>query len=679
MESPVFPKRAVITAGMPYGNKPLHFGHIAGVFVPADFYARFLRDRIGSENVLFVSGTDCYGSPILEGARKSVGTSQEALESYVSKNHEAQRQVLRDFSISLNYFGGSALKPAKKIHQDLTNKILKRLFELDWLEKRETLQFYDEEVDMYLNGRQVEGRCPVRGCKSEKAYADECDMGHQFDPKELIHPISQLTQTTPTLKSVSNWYFALDRFMSYLENVERLWEKDPQVRSLVTQTMQESLVKPRLFIKNELEDTYREIAQTIPKHSYNAPQGQQQSFSLTFHSWHERDKAEAILEKYAIRFRAGKCLLPLRITGNVSWGVSAETLPHSHDLTVWVWPESLWAPISFTICALSKQKEISEQNDELFSANVLTCTTWADWWTDDCAKVFQFIGQDNIYFYCLAQPALFKALNWNFSLNTPIANYHVLFLNKKASSSGAIKPPLAHELLNHYTAEQLRCHWLSLGLDSKSISFSPKPFDTTVSFTDKKTGEAILTKDNVRVADPVLKESAFLTNIFNRLARSCFYGAQKYLDTKLPTSPGDIETLAACKTATKQFEQAMCELNFHKALTIAEEFGRAAHKAWDSASKTAKDDSKIMKRALSNAFSSLRTLTLLMHAATPQATEAIVKQMNISPQLFFSWDYANETLQELVKREGGNPNSHELKPLPPKTDFFKKHKNQYAQ
>lgn len=69
---PHFPKRAVITGGMPYGNKNLHFGHIAGVFVPADFFARFLRDRIGQKNVLFISGTDCYGSPIAEGYRKKV-------------------------------------------------------------------------------------------------------------------------------------------------------------------------------------------------------------------------------------------------------------------------------------------------------------------------------------------------------------------------------------------------------------------------------------------------------------------------------------------------------------------------------------------------------------------------------------------------------------------------------
>ena len=108
---PLFPRRAIVTAGMPYGNKDLHFGHISGVFVPADYYARFLRDRIGASNVLFVSGTDCYGSPIMEGFRKKVEGEgyTGTIVDYVEANHERQAEALRSYDISLDLFAGSAL------------------------------------------------------------------------------------------------------------------------------------------------------------------------------------------------------------------------------------------------------------------------------------------------------------------------------------------------------------------------------------------------------------------------------------------------------------------------------------------------------------------------------------------------------------------------------------------
>ena len=118
---PSFPARAVITGGMPYGNKNLHFGHIGGVFVPADFFARFLRDRIGRENVIFVSGTDCYGSPIMEGYRKKVEEEgyEGTITDYVRSNHDAQKAALDSYEISLDLFEGSGLEPARTHHHNL--------------------------------------------------------------------------------------------------------------------------------------------------------------------------------------------------------------------------------------------------------------------------------------------------------------------------------------------------------------------------------------------------------------------------------------------------------------------------------------------------------------------------------------------------------------------------------
>ena len=666
---PYFPKRAVITAGMPYGNKGLHFGHVGGVFVPADFFARFLRDRIGQDNVIFVSGTDCYGSPIMEGYRKAKEAGQLAgsITDYVEANHNRQKQALDAYGISLDIFAGSGLEPAKPIHAALSDKWIRTLYENGVLTKRTTKQFFDEEAQQFLNGRQVKGRCPIRGCKSEKAYADECDLGHQFDPEELIAPVSQLTGTTPTLRPVDNWYFDLPAYQTYLEGLADSWKDNPQIREVVTNTVKESLVAPLMYIQNKVRDEFDAVAAELPCHKVIEAEGNQSSFSVEFKNWKDRDAARDILDAHHVRFRTGKCLLPLRITGNIEWGVPAPELDGTRDLTVWVWPESLWAPISFV-------QTVLENNGKNYSSS-----DWRDWWCEDDAQVFQFIGQDNIYFYCVAQTGMFEALKWGLKQTTPVANYHILFMNKKASSSGEIKPPMALELLDYYTPEQLRCHWLNLGLDTKAVSFSPKPFDTSVSVKAKGDRAEVLVKDDPRVADPALKESAFLTNIYNRLARSCFYGAKNACDSHLPAAQPSQEVVEDAKKATLEFEKFMHDLNFHAALEAAENYCRAENKRWDAAAKKARDeeDDSAYAQALADVFVALRTTTLLMHPAVPSGTETICEMLGFDTKTFFNWNNALLTPSELCQLEDEKPEDHKIKELPPRFDFFKKHPSQY--
>src|SRR5512137_2911387 len=132
---PVFPKRVVITGGMPYGNKDLHFGHIGGVFVQADVFARFMRDRIGSQNVLFVSGTDCYGSPIVEQYRQMTekGEFQGSIEDFVRLNHERQKEVLDSYGISLNLFAASGYDRSGEVHREMCGAFFKSLYENGFL------------------------------------------------------------------------------------------------------------------------------------------------------------------------------------------------------------------------------------------------------------------------------------------------------------------------------------------------------------------------------------------------------------------------------------------------------------------------------------------------------------------------------------------------------------------
>ena len=272
-DRPAWPKRAVVTAGMPYGNKGLHFGHVGGVFVPADFYARFLRDRLGRENVIFVSGTDCYGSPIMEGFRKrqEADDYKKHISDYVRENHDSQEADLASFGVSCDLYAGSALEPAVHIHERVTSEIIRRLHEKGALEKRSTKQFYDRKAGQFLNGRQVLGRCPIQGCKSEKAYADECDLGHQFEPEELIAPKSALTGETPELVPVDNLYFDLPEHLEYLKTYTKQLEHDPTVRSVVSKTMEEWLNPAQLYIQNKFREAFDAIEGGCPPTPSSSP------------------------------------------------------------------------------------------------------------------------------------------------------------------------------------------------------------------------------------------------------------------------------------------------------------------------------------------------------------------------------------------------------------------------
>lgn len=665
-----WPKRAVVTAGMPYGNKPLHFGHVGGVFVPADCFARFLRDRIGEDNVRFISGTDCFGSPINEGYRKLVeaGEFDGTIADYVQRNHDRQKATLDSYDISLSIYEGSGLGYSGEVHQQISETVISRLHECGRLQKRATLQFYDAEVGTFLNGRQVQGRCPVQGCKSEHAYADECDLGHQYAPEDLIAPKSTLSGTTPEMRPVENWYFDLPAFSEFLKGYADALAEDPEVRPIVSNTIREFLAAPVVYIKNDAYEDYRAIAGKLPRHSYRAPEGNKQSFEIEFKTIDERDAAREVLAAEGIRFRTGKALVPFRISGNIEWGVKAPVIDGLEGLTVWCWPESLWAPMSFTMAV----------NDKMG----LPRGSWRDFWCSEDAQVYQFIGQDNLYFYGVAQTALIEALSESDILTAEptdapvrqtrlVANHHILFHDKKASSSSDLKPPTADELLDHYTVEQLRAHFLALGLDQKSVGFKPKPYDPKVE-----------NRDDPRVADPVLKEGALLTNVYNRLARSCFYEAQKNFDRMMPLGPVSDDVREKALETMAEYERIMHRVELHSVMSLMDGFIRWANKYWsdgiaavEKAGEGEASDSQ-RRQVLLDSFYLLRVCTLLMHPIVPKGAERICDYLSFEFADFFSWNYDFDSMEELCGAAELERGGHLVRELPPRFDFFAKHPSQ---
>ena len=647
---PSFPKRAVVTGGMPYGNKKLHFGHVGGVFVQADCFARFLRDRIGEENVIFVSGTDCYGSPIVESYRKlcETGEFDGSIEDFVRINHESQKEVLGKYDISLNLFAASGLGESKDVRAAVSSELMQQWYENGHLEKMVTSQFYDAKAGQFLNGRQVIGKCPVDKCQSDKAYADECSLGHQYMPADLIDPKSTLTGETPEMRDVVNWYIDITKFNELMnEYVDSLPEKGNS-RPLVYNTIKEFMLPPMIYIKKDFIDEYTAIKSQMPEHILNL-EDNKTSFSIEFKNLNDRDKAKELLNDNNIRFRAGKTLVPFRLTGNIEWGVPAPVLDGEDGLTIWVWPESLWAPISFTKTYLKQQ---GKPEDE-----------WEKYWKSTDSEVFQFIGQDNIYFYGIAEMAMFIALqgkenltafpsDGQYTLPTLVANNHILFLNKKASSSGDIKPPMAEDLLEYYTAEQLRAHFLGLGLSLKSVSFQPKPLNPSAGEKD---------------ADPVEREGKMLSNVFNRVARSCFYTIQKYGEPIMPMGQVSEEVLHAAKETILKYEHAMYKFEFHTVMNLMDTYIRDANKFWAKNIKDAEADTEKRNQVLIDTLHMVKTAMVLMHPVAPEGTELLCEYLGFGKDIW-NWEHVFDTLTDLAKANGET--EHRLKFLEPRFDFF---------
>jgi len=629
-ESPPFPKRAVVTAGMPYGNKELHFGHVGGVFVPADIFARFLRDRLGGENVIFVSGTDCYG------ALMEIGYEQAAkdgfagsLIDYVTKNHINQKETLSKYQISLNLFGASALGEAGEIHTALSADIFRRLYKNGTLKAEQTMQFFDEEKGVFLNGRQVTGRCPIQGCKSETAYADECDLGHQYSPAELINPVSTLSGKAPAQVAVKNWFFDLPAFKELLEKEVKIWENDPIYRKSLTIVIREFLKNIAIYVKKELVEDIKSLPGMPP---FTVQEDDQKaSWALEFGDLDARSKAVLILAQNGIRYRTGKTLVPFRLSGNVKWGIP---VPEAEDIsgqTFWVWPESLWAPISFTKTVLGDGVDGKK---------------WEDWWKSDDAKVYQFIGEDNIYFYAIAEMGMFLALDEGLRLPVVVPNHHLLYGKTKASSSGERKPPKAAELLAYYTPEQLRMHFMNASLSERNVGFEPKAF----------LGE----QDGF---DSVLNEGNLATNVFNRLVRSCFYTAQKYTDGVYPAAEVSAGVKEKSDGVILAFERMMAEFSFDKIFELLNVYLRDANKDWSAKSKSA--DADEINQLLADTFHVVRVAAALFHPIVPEGCE-MIREYLCADERIWDWNYIFEPLTSFIE-----PNQ-KLRFLEPRVDFFSK-------
>lgn len=199
-------KRTLVTAALPYANGGVHIGHLAGVYVPADIYVRYLR--LKKQDVLFICGSDEHGVPITLRAKKEGCTPQDVCDRF----HKLIKDSFAGFGISFDIYS----RTTSDMHTETASDFFRTLYEKGGFVEKESEQYYDEEAKTFLADRYITGECPH--CHFEKAYGDQCEhCGSTLSPEELINPRSAVSGSKPVLRKTSHWYLPLDKYQSWLE------------------------------------------------------------------------------------------------------------------------------------------------------------------------------------------------------------------------------------------------------------------------------------------------------------------------------------------------------------------------------------------------------------------------------------------------------------------------------
>lgn len=199
-------KRTTVTAALPYANGGVHIGHLAGVYVPADIYVRYLR--LKNQDVIFIGGSDEHGVPITIRAKKEGITPQDVVDRY----HSMIKKSFEEFGISFDIYS----RTTSKTHEQLASDFFKKLLEEGKLQEQESEQYYDEEAHQFLADRYIKGECPH--CHYDGAYGDQCEhCGTALSPLELINPTSTLSGSKPVIKKTKNWYLPLNEYQQWLK------------------------------------------------------------------------------------------------------------------------------------------------------------------------------------------------------------------------------------------------------------------------------------------------------------------------------------------------------------------------------------------------------------------------------------------------------------------------------
>lgn len=592
------PKTAIITGGMPYANGPLHLGHLAGAMVPPDIMARYMRMLIGKENVLFVSGNDDHGSTSEVAAIKAGMQVRE----FIDMIHDKQVATIKRYGISYDIFSGTSQPDCFPVHAETSQEFMRKLWKNGMLHKKVTKQWFDPKLERFLQDRNVTGKCPNPHCNNESAYSDECEVcGTQYDPSQLINPKSSLSDATPVLKDTAHLWLDMwkvsDQLLEWIKSKQNKWRKG--VFNEVFETVQ-----PAFQFDNTHEPTFKELRASLPKHKSRYAPGKkvvvQFENKADFHTglsmMNEKNIPCQLLDGWAHR----------SITRDVTWGIPVpeEIDTEMKGKTLYVWPDSLIAPISFTKAALTKQGRDPKEYERF--------------WKEPDAKIYQFLGQDNVYFYVLMQGAMWfgtqeevhrQPVKGEFTLTDVFSVFHLMVDGEKMSKSRG----------NFYSGDQLT---EEMGFDPDQIRY----FLSTLGLPEKQSNFDFVT---------FKERNKFLAGPMNASIEKPISAVHSKFDGKVPDGKLlekiEKETMKIVQLYVKNMEKA----EYLTLLGQIENYARlinglfVQYKPHDD-----RADIQGRKDGLYSCFYVLKNLMIMLHPFAPQTMDRVRQSLNLPESIF---------------------------------------------
>lgn len=423
------PKRYLVTSALPYANGLKHVGHLAGAYIPADIYVRYLRAQ--KRDVVYVCGSDEHGTAIPIQAAKE-GTTPQAI---IDKYHAAMKQDFDDLDISFDIYH----RTSDPLHHETAQEFFTYLNDRGELEVKETEQFYDEEAKTFLADRYIKGICP--NCGSDRAFGDQCEScGRTLSPEELINPVSALSGKTPVKKKTTHWYLPLGKHEEFLREWILREHKHDWRATVLGQC--KSWIEGGLQSRAVTRDLDWGISLPNPSEGGALASAQSQL----------SENQKSIQTSGSVK---GPIPPP-------SGGGGAKVL--------YVWFD---APIGYI--SATKQWAIDNKKD------------WKPYWYDKDTKLVHFIGKDNIVFHCIIFPVMLKLHGNILPANVP-ANEFLNLEGDKMSTSRNWKLEM-RDYINDFVKKEngggqcvdmLRYYLTQIAPETKDSEFTWKGFQDAV-------------------------------------------------------------------------------------------------------------------------------------------------------------------------------------------------------